>query len=129
MPEGERKGPAEAAEGGTDLRATRRDPAAVHPGATRTHHTVLTLAAALKEVVQRQDRYERGLNLNSFVAYVLFTVLLGGGFFLLYRSRADRLVRERGLALRQRAVADEEADRARKALAGPAEAPRRGRRR
>jgi len=127
MPEGERKGPAEAAEGATDLRDTRRDLAEVHAVATRTNNAVLTLAASLKEVVQRQDRYERGLNLNSFVAYVLFTVLLGGGFFLLYRSRADRLVRERDLALRQRAVADEEADRARKALAGREEAERRAR--
>src|SRR6266568_3187351 len=69
--------------------------------ATRTHNAVATLAASLKEVVTRQQKYERGLNLNSFVAYLLFTVLLGGGFALLYRSRAGR-DRRRGLRRRHR---------------------------
>ena len=78
----------------------------VHAMVSRTHNAVVTLAASLKEVVERQDRYERGLNLNSFVAYVLFTVLLGGGFFLLYRSRADSIGDERDAAIRLREEAE-----------------------
>ena len=46
-------------------------------------NAVVTLAQSLKEVVERQDRYERGLNLNSFVAYVLFTILLGNSIVLI----------------------------------------------
>ena len=38
---------------------------------------------------------ERRAHLNSFVAYILFTLLLGGAFFLLYRQRVDVLVDER----------------------------------
>jgi TolA-binding protein len=93
----------------------RRDIAEAHALATRTHNAVTTLANSLKEVVTRQDKYERGLNLNSFVAYVLFTILLGGAFYLLYRSRAEILLGERDAALRVRAdaIADAAAARAR----------------
>jgi tetratricopeptide (TPR) repeat protein len=87
-----------------------------HAIGTRTHNAVATLAASLKEVVARQEKYERGLNLNSFVAYLLFTVLLGGGFFLLYRSRAGQLAAERDEALRKQSEAREQADAARKEL-------------
>jgi len=85
--------------------------------ATRTHNAVATLAASLKEVVTRQQKYERGLNLNSFVAYLLFTVLLGGGFYLLYRARAGQLGAERAEAVRQANDARAEAEAARKELA------------
>src|SRR5512144_1424991 len=95
----------------------RRDIAEAHGVATRTHNAVATLAASLKEVVTRQAKYERGLNLNSFVAYLLFTILLGGGFFLLYRSRAGQLGAERDAALRKQAEAAEDAAAARRDLA------------
>jgi tetratricopeptide (TPR) repeat protein len=95
-----------------------------HAVATRTHNAVATLAASLKEVVTRQQKYERGLNLNSFVAYLLFTVLLGGGFFLLYRSRAGQLAADRDEAVRKQNEAREQADVARKELAAREEGAR-----
>jgi TolA-binding protein len=102
----------------------RRDISEAHGVATRTHNAVATLAASLKEVVVRQAKYERGLNLNSFIAYLLFTVLLGGGFFLLYRSRAGQLAAERDAALRKESDAAEEAAAARKDLAARDDAAR-----
>jgi TolA-binding protein len=100
-----------------ELRDLRRDIGEASALATRTHTGLTTLATTLKDVVARQDRYERGLNLNSFVAYTLFTVLLGGGFYLLYRSRAEHLVGDREAALRLRADALQQAAAARAALA------------
>lgn len=99
-----------------DTQATP-DAREAHAIATRTLNAVTTLAGSLKEVISRQERYERGLNLNSFVAYLLFTVLLGGGFFLLYRSRAERLVAERDGAIRARESAVAEALQVRAELA------------
>lgn len=90
--------------------------AETHAVVTRTHNAMATLAASLKDVVARQEKYERGLNLNSFVAYLLFTVLLGGGFFLLYRSRAGQLGAERDEAVRARSAALAEAEIARREL-------------
>jgi TolA-binding protein len=117
--------PARAAtEAGTVLGASsaafkdlRRELAESHAVAVRTSNAVTTLAASLKEVITRQSRYDRGLNLNSFVAYVLFTALLGAGFFMLYRTRADQLVTERDQALRQQKAAVDEAQSARAELA------------
>lgn len=87
------------------LAEIRRDLAEAHALANRTHAAMTTLATSLRDVVVRQDKYERNLNLNSFVAYVLFTVLLGTGFYLLYRSRAEVLVEEREAAMRARSEA------------------------
>jgi TolA-binding protein len=100
----------------------RRDIAEAHAVATRTHNAVATLAASLKEVVTRQAKYERGLNLNSFIAYILFTVLLGGGFYLLYRSRSGQLAAERDAALRKQSEAAEDAATVRRDLAARDEA-------
>ena len=68
----------------------------------RTHQTVVGLAESLGKVVEHQRRRERGLNLNSFVAYTLFTLLLGGGFFMLYTTRAGDLVAAREAAVKAR---------------------------
>jgi hypothetical protein len=95
----------------------RRDVAEAHAITTRTHNALTTLATTLKEIVARQDRYERGLNLNSFVAYTLFTVLLGAGFYMLYSARAENLLADREQALRVRAEAVAETERARRELA------------
>jgi TolA-binding protein len=73
----------------------------------KTHNLIGQLSAEIKQVSQRQNRYERGLSLNSFVAYVLFTLLLGGAFALLYRSRASSLVLERDTARQERDAAKE----------------------
>lgn len=102
----------------------RRDIAEAHGVANRTLNSVSTLAASLKEVVIRQEKYERGLNLNSFVAYLLFTVLLGGGFYLLYRSRAGQLAAERDAALHKQTEAAEDAAAVRRELAARDEADR-----
>ncbi len=99
------------------MRDLRREVAESHAVAVRTSNAVTTLAASLKEVISRQSRYDRGLNLNSFVAYVLFTALLGAGFFMLYRTRADQLVTERDQALRGQKSAIDEAQSARAELA------------
>lgn len=96
------------------LRELRRDLAEVHAVATRTSNTVSTLAASLKEVVTRQDRYERGLNLNSLIAYILFTVLLGGGFYFLYRSRVGQILADWSAATRKYDDAVAQASAARK---------------
>lgn len=99
-----------------EVRDLRREVADAHAMATRTHNAVSTLAASVKEVVARQNRYDRGLNLNSFVAYLIFTLLLGGAFYRLYQSRADRLVDERDRAIQARQSAVDEANTAKKEL-------------
>jgi TolA-binding protein len=68
----------------------------------RTHQAVVGLAESLGKVVAHQRRRERGMSLNSFVAYMLFTLLLGGAFFMLYTTRAGDLVAARDAALRSR---------------------------
>ncbi len=65
----------------------------------RVHSAVSALADSLGKVVAGQRRRERFFSLNSFVAYALFTLLLGGAFFLLYSNRAGEL-----LSARERAV-------------------------
>src|ERR1700690_4108724 len=62
----------------------------------RRNHAALTqLAESVGKVVEMGRRRDRRAGFNSFVAYILFTVLLGGGALLLYRSRAADLVRAR----------------------------------
>jgi tetratricopeptide (TPR) repeat protein len=102
----------------------RREIAEVHAVASRTSNAVSTLASSLKDVVVRQERLERGLNLSSFVAYIIFTALLAGGFFLLYRSRAGQLVGERDAAVRGRDEALADAQAARKEVAARDQAAR-----
>lgn len=73
----------------------------------RTHNAVASLAESLGKVVANQRRRDKWINLNSFVAYTLFTVLLGGGFFMLYDSRAGALLDAREVALEERDAARE----------------------
>ncbi len=68
----------------------------------KTQASVASLAESVGQVVTRNRSRDRALHLNSFVAYLLFTVLLGGGFFALYRARAGNLVRERDVAVASR---------------------------
>jgi tetratricopeptide (TPR) repeat protein len=56
------------------------------------------LADAVGKLVAQQRRREKSHVLSSFVAYLLFTILLGGGFFALYQSRAGELVAARNRA-------------------------------
>lgn len=74
----------------------------------RTNTAVTSLADSLGKVVGGQRKRERWVNLNSFVAYTLFTVLLGGGFFMLYDQRAGALVAARDHAIGERDAANNE---------------------
>ena len=65
----------------------------------KTQRAVSGLAESVAQVVARHKRRDRSFTLNSFVAYLLFTVLLGAAFFALYRTRAGNLVHERDVAL------------------------------
>lgn len=67
--------------------------------------SLTSLADSVGKVVANAKRGERRVSLNSFVAYCLFTVLLGGGFFMLYQSRASKLVGERDHAVQARDAA------------------------
>jgi len=78
----------------------------------KTQLQVTQLAESIGALVETQRRRERSLNLNSFVAYLIFTVLVGAGFYGLYRSRATELVEGRDRAERERARAVERAEAA-----------------
>jgi TolA-binding protein len=83
------------------------------------------MARAMEALVQRQKSRNRAQQLNSFVAYVLFTVLLGGAFFVLYQSRSAALTQARDEAqtaaqearARARDLQDSQVDRKRSARA------------
>jgi len=66
------------------------------------------LVAAVRDLSRGMRRQDRVLSLNSFVAYLLFTVLLCAAFFFLFRGRADDVAAER-----DRAVAERDAVRVR----------------
>jgi TolA-binding protein len=71
----------------------------------KTQTSIASLADSLGQVVARQRKGDRRIHLNSFVAYLLFTVLLGGGFFALYNARMGNMVRERDDAVAARDAA------------------------
>lgn len=79
--------------------------------------TVATLATALSDLVGRMRKQDRLITLNSFVAYALFTVLLGAAFLMLHRSRAGDLERERDQAQHALVAAEERAQGATRELA------------
>ena len=81
----------------------------------KTQQQVVQLAESIGALVEVQRRRTRSLNLNSFVAYLIFTVLCGAGAFLLYRARSSELVVARVQAERARDAAVREADAARTA--------------
>lgn len=84
--------------------------------AKRTHETVNRLTESVAHVVASQRRRERFWSLNSFVAYLVFTVLLGGGFYALYRARAGELVSAHERAVHDRDVWRTSAEEARSEL-------------
>ncbi len=79
--------------------------------------TVATLASALSDLVARLRKQDRVMTLNSFVAYALFTVLLGAAFLMLHRGRAGDLERERDQAQHGLLAAEERAENATRELA------------
>lgn len=56
------------------------------------------IARAMEQLVARQNTKNRFQQLNSFVAYLLFTVLLGGAFYVLYTSRSASILEARDKA-------------------------------
>ena len=78
----------------------------------RTQVQVSQLAESIGALVEAQRRRTRGLNLNSFVAYLVFTTLCASGAYLLYRSRAADLVEGRDKAASERDAAVRRADEA-----------------
>lgn len=96
---------ADAAALRSDLDALRRrldDQATI---LRKTQQGVAELAESVGRVVAGQRRRERWMSVNSFVAYLLFTVVLGGAFLMLYRARAGELVRNRDAAVADRELA------------------------
>lgn len=83
------------------------------------------IARAMETLAQRNKSQSWAGQLNSFVAYVLFTVLLGGGFYVLYQSRSAALTKARDEALesasearaRARELQDSQVERKRSARA------------
>src|SRR5438067_11900570 len=68
----------------------------------RTHAQVQQLADSIAALVELQRKRSRWLNLNSFVAYVLFTILCGTAASALYAHRAGELVDKLDKALDDR---------------------------
>jgi tetratricopeptide (TPR) repeat protein len=110
------------AEGWALLEALRRKLDDQAAQGRKTQQQVAQLAESIGALVAEQRRRSRWLNLNSFVAYVLFTVVVGAGFFLLYRSRASDLVAARDRAGTERDLAVRRADDASTKLAARAQA-------
>lgn len=83
----------------------------------KTQVQVGQLADSIAALVAEQRRRSKWLNLNSFVAYVIFTVVVGAGFYALYRSRASELLTARDAARRDHDIAAQRADDATTKLA------------
>lgn len=71
----------------------------------KTQQAMVQLADSLANQVASNRKRTRWLNLNSFVAYLLFTLTIGAGFLLLYRVRTAGLVAERITAQHERDAA------------------------
>ena len=54
----------------------------------KTQNEVRQLADSIAAMVDQQRKRSRWVNVNSFAAYVMFTLLCGGAFYFLYQSRA-----------------------------------------
>jgi tetratricopeptide (TPR) repeat protein len=78
----------------------------------KTQSEVRQLAESIAAMVQQQRKRSRWLNVNSFVAYVMFTLLCGGAFYFLYQSRARELVADRERVITERDAAVRRADEA-----------------
>ncbi len=83
--------------------------------ATQTRKTsaqVTQLAESIGALVEAQRKRSRWLNLNSFVAYVMFTLICGGAFYYVFQSRSRGLAEERDHAMTERDAAVRRADEA-----------------
>lgn len=78
----------------------------------KTQAQVTQLAESIAALVAEQRRRSLWLNVNSFVAYLVFTLLCAAGCYLLYRSRAHELGVARDQAVTERDTAVRRADEA-----------------
>lgn len=85
--------------------------------ARKTTGQVTQLAESIGALVEAQRQRTRRINLNSFVAYVIFTLLCGVGAYALYWSRSHELVAATDRAISDRDAAVRRADEATKTLA------------
>jgi tetratricopeptide (TPR) repeat protein len=78
----------------------------------KTQQQVTQLTESIAALVEGQRRRTRRINLNSFVAYVIFTILCGAAFYALYARRAGELVDAGDRAKVDAAAATRRADEA-----------------
>jgi tetratricopeptide (TPR) repeat protein len=71
----------------------------------KTQTQVGQLAESSGSLVESQRRRSRWVNIKSFVAYLVFTLLCSGAFYLLYQSRARELVGDRDRIANERDLA------------------------
>lgn len=83
----------------------------------KSHTAVQQLAESVAALVAAQRKRLRWLNLNSFVAYLIFTVLLGTAFYMVYLRRAGAIGGELAQLTAQRDAAVKRADLATAELA------------
>ncbi|HRC56811.1 MAG TPA: hypothetical protein PKU97_12850, partial [Kofleriaceae bacterium] len=100
------------ADGASELAALRRRLDDLSSQQRKGHATTHQLAESIAALVAGQRQRLRWLNLNSFIAYVIFTLLLGAAFYTLYARRADALGAEQRALLQARDEATARAERA-----------------
>lgn len=83
----------------------------------KSHTAVQQLAESVAALVAGQRKRLRWLNLNSFVAYLIFTVLLGTAFYMVYLRRAGAVGGELSALTAQRDAAVKRSDLATSELA------------
>jgi len=67
----------------------------------RTNNLMNSLAADIKAIAKKQVGYERRMNINSAVAYVLYTVLIFVGLKLAYDWQVSKIEKEKEITLKQ----------------------------
>lgn len=105
------------AEGWALLEGLRRRLDDLSTQTRKTESQVAQLAASIAAMVDAQRRRSRWLNINSFVAYLVFTVLCGSAFFFMYQNRTRELVTATDRAATERNAAVKRAEVATAALA------------
>src|SRR5262245_24092436 len=83
----------------------------------KTQNEVRQLADSIAAMVGQQRKRSRWINVNSFAAYLIFTVLCGGAAYFVYQSRARELVAENTRVSTERDTAVRRADEATKKTA------------
>jgi tetratricopeptide (TPR) repeat protein len=78
----------------------------------KTSAQVQQLADSIAALVDAQRKRSRWLNVNSFVAYLMFTLLCAGAFYFVYQSRVHEVVSARDRAATDRDAAVRRADEA-----------------